>query len=201
MFSWLRIRKKAPPTLEDQLRVLRGLGITYELDEDDVVEVLLEQFERELYEEDPYGLLLPMLGTDLVDEDDDVLRLSPEVWSFDAECAVDENAYARLIRNMAELSKGKFALRNIESRIDFEREEAYVSFVHEGETHRWEAAFEGDWIDFDLLRRLGKLAASAFPGKRYVYWNDGQSLTLLYCDNDTLKQLNKLVKKPFAILS
>ncbi|KIL38772.1 hypothetical protein SD70_24075 [Gordoniibacillus kamchatkensis] len=200
MLSWLRSRRQAPPRLEEQLRALRGLGITYELDEEEVAEVLLGQFERELYEEEPYDLLLPMLGTDLVDEDGDVLRLSPEVWSFDTECIFDEDAYTRLLRNMVELSKGKFALRGIESKVDFEREEAFVSFVHEGEAHRWTVAFEDDWVDFDLLRKLGKLAAASASSKRYVYWNDGQSVTMLYCDNDTLKRLNKLVKKPFAVL-
>jgi hypothetical protein len=201
MFSWLRTRKEAPPTLEEQLRTLRGLGITYELDEDELVEVLLGQFERELYEEEPYSLLLPMLGADLVDEDDDVLRLSPEVWSFDVQCVDDENVYTELLRRLAELSKGKFALRSVESKVDFDSEEAYVAFEHEGESYRWTVAFEDDWVDFDLLRKLGRLAAAASPSRRYVYWNDGQSVTLLYLDTDKLKQLNKLVKKPFAVLS
>jgi hypothetical protein len=201
MLSWLRTRKQAPFTLEEQLRTLRGLGITYELDEDELVEVLLGQFERELYEEEPYSLLLPMLGADLVDEDDDVLRLSPEVWSFDAECVDDENVYTELLRRLAELSKGRFVLRGVESKVDFESEAAYVAFEHEGESYRWTVAFEGGRIDFDLLRKLGRLAAAASPAKRYVYWNDGQSITLLYMDTGKLKQLNKLVKRPFAVLS
>jgi hypothetical protein len=202
MFQLFKRTKKASPTVEEQIQVLRDLGFTFNLnDAGELIDCLLEQFEREGYEEDPYFLLLTVAGAELYDGNRQVIRMCDDVWNFDMECMEEEDAYTRLLRNFIDLAKGELPLEHIESNIDFDREEAVVSFHLDGNSYQWRLTFEYDWADIDLFKKLGKLAAERNKGKQYIYFNDGQSLTLMYCDKQTWQRLNELSKKKFIKLA
>jgi hypothetical protein len=202
MFGLFSNRKKnASISLEEQIHTLKQLGFIFSLvDDKDLIDSLILHFERDIYENDPYGLLLTVCGAELIDEEDRVIRLSSDIWNFDAECVDDEKIYNSLVNQFTQLSKGKFVLKNVESSVDFDDEIAKISFEYNGVKFNWDIIFEDDWVDFDLLRKLGKLASKS-DSKQYYYFNDGQHLTLIYSDRETVKKLNCFMKNAYVLLS
>lgn len=86
MFHFFKRAKKTNPTLEEQIHVLLGLGITFTDDSGTLINNLLVHYDRESYEENPFYLLITVIGADLLDENENEIRMSYDVWSFDAEC-------------------------------------------------------------------------------------------------------------------
>ncbi|MGC5325378.1 hypothetical protein [Brevibacillus sp. SYSU BS000544] len=145
-------------------------------------------------------MLLTISGAELFDEDDKEIRLSNDIWSFDTECVEDEKIYEHIVVQFTQLSKGKFVITKAESDVDFDNELAKISFEYNGINYNWDIVFADDWADFDLLRKLGNLANSNMDSKQYYYFHDGQQLTLICCDLESIKKLNNLVKNPYTLL-
>ncbi|NEN87380.1 hypothetical protein [Paenibacillus elgii] len=201
MFHFFKQAKKTNPTLEEQIHALLGLGITFTDDTGTLINNLLVHFDRESYEEDPFYLLLTITGADLLDENENEIRMSYDVWCFDAECIEDENIYTMLLRHFVNLAKGEFPLENIESNLDFDEQEAEISFDLDGRHYNWILEMNDDWVNIDLFKKLGKLALKRNRDKQYIYFNDGQNLTFMYCDKIVLKKLNELTDKKFVSLA
>lgn len=202
MFHFFKRTKKVAPTLEEQIQVLRELGFTFNLNEaNELIDYLMVQFERENYEEDPYFLLLTTAGAELYDGNMQFMRASNDVWNFDMECIEEEDAYTKLLQNLIDLAKGELPLENIDSNVDFDREEAIVLFQLDGKSYQWQISFEHDWVDIDLFKKLGKLAAERNEGNQYIYFSDGQNLTLMYCEKQVWHKLNELSEKKFIKLA
>ena len=203
MFKFFGNRKKnrVSHSLEEQIHTLKQLGFTFNVDDEQLLNSLLNHFERDVYEDDPYSLLLAICGAELSNEEDKELSLTSDILNFDTECVEDERIYDYLVDQFTQLSKGKFVLTNVKSLVDFENEIAKISFDYEGATYNWDIVFNYDWIDFNLLRKLSKLADSKKDSNHYYYFNDGQHLTLIYCDRETVKKLNSLIKNTYVLLS
>ncbi|WP_088833095.1 hypothetical protein [Paenibacillus tyrfis] len=201
MFHLFKRAKTTNPTLEEQINILLGLGITFTYDSGPLINNLLVHFDRESYEEDPFYLLLTIIGADLLDENENEIRMSYDVWNFDAECIETENIYTILLRHFVNLAKGELPLENIESNLDFDEQEAVISFDLDGRHYNWILEMNDDWVNIDLFRKLGKLALKRNRDKQFIYFNDGQNLTLMYCNKIVLKKLNELTDKKFVILA
>lgn len=203
MFRFFGNRNKmqAKYSLEEQIITLKQLGFTFNVYDEQLIHSLLNHFERDVYEDDPYSLLLTICGAELSDKEDKELRLSNEILNFDTECVEDERIYDYLVDQFTQLSNGKFVLANVKSLVDFDNEIAKITFEYEGSIYDWEIAFNHDWIDFNLLRKLGNLAYLNKDSKHYYCFNDGQHLTLIYCDRATVKKLNRLMKNIFVLLT
>ncbi|TXK80680.1 hypothetical protein [Paenibacillus sp. N3.4] len=114
MFNFFKRTRKANPTLEEQINVLLRLGITFKESESSrLVNNLLVQFDRENYEQDPFYLLLTIIGANLFDHNDNEIRMSNDVWNFDTECIDEENIYTKLLKDFINLAKGELPLENI----------------------------------------------------------------------------------------
>lgn len=202
MFKFLKRTKIVAPALEEQVHKLRELGFTFNGNEtNELIDLLLEQFERENYEKDPYFLLLTIAGAELCDSNMQVIRMSNDVWNFDMECIEEEDAYMQLLNHFIDLAKGELPVEDIKSYVNFDREEAFVSFHLDGNVYQWQLLFENDWTDINLFKKLGNLAMKRNKGKQYIYFNDGQSLTLMYCDMQVWHKINELSEKKFIKLA
>ncbi|GMX65508.1 hypothetical protein Elgi_47790 [Paenibacillus elgii] len=201
MFHFFKRAKKTNPTLEEQIHVLLGLGITFTDDSGTLINNLLVHYDRESYEENPFYLLITVIGADLLDENENEIRMSYDVWSFDAECIEDENIYTILLRHFVNLAKGELPLENIESNVDFDEQEVVISFDLDGHHYNWILEMNDDWASIDLFKKLGKLALKRNGDKQFIYFNDGQNLTFMYCDKIVLMKLNELTDKKFVILA
>ncbi|MEK4733053.1 hypothetical protein [Paenibacillus sp. FSL L8-0641] len=87
---------------EDQLNKLSELGIF--MSADLKKELLLEEFSRNEYEEDPYNLLLLTLGGE-VEVNGEFINVSEEIWYLDTECIEDHGDYARIIIRLENMTK------------------------------------------------------------------------------------------------
>ncbi|WNR43657.1 hypothetical protein [Paenibacillus roseipurpureus] len=206
MFNFFKRNKKenlkVNITLEEQIETLCNLGISFDdYASSSLVENLLFHFERECYEENPFILLLTTIGSDLFDENDKEIRMSKDVWNFDTEFIEDESIYNILVRNFVELTQGDLPLNNIDSRVDFDQEEASISFELDGKNYHWPIEFNDDWFDFELIRILAKQANNRNKSKMFIYFTDGQSLTILYCDKTVFNKLNDLTDNKFNKLA
>lgn len=201
MFNFLKRNKKVNPTLKEQIETLFGLGFRFTIDNHaKLIEKLLIQFDRKIYEEQPYILLLTILGAEIIEDNGEVLRMSYDVWNFDTECIDEEGIYIELMKYFTNLSKSEFSLRHVESKVDFDNKEGYISFEYEGDVYKWSIAINEDWLDLNLFRELGKLASRKNGNKNYYFFDDGQSLTLIYCDRNSCRELNKLSGSKFLEL-
>jgi hypothetical protein len=84
-------------------------------------------------------------------------------------------------------------------KVDFNEETAYLSFTHEGKEHELEVKFEDDWFDVGVLARIAEIVRK--PGPDFIYSNDGQTLTILYCTPEALKKLNRAANVKFRVLA
>lgn len=194
-FFGKRNKKRASHSLEEQILTLKQLGFTFNVEDEQLIHSLLNHFKRGAYEDEPYNPLLTVCGAELSDEEDNELNLSNEIWNFDTECVEDERIYEYIVGQFTRISKGKFVLIDVKSFVDFDNETAKISFEHNGSKYDWDIEFDYDWIDFNLLCKLSKLADDSNKDLfHYYYFNDGQHLTLIYCDQETLKKLNSLMK-------
>lgn len=83
MFNIFRKNKKIKPSLEYQIEVLKELDISFNESDTSLLKHLTDQISREQYEEDPYTLIISIAGTDLLDINDNEIRLPDDILSFD----------------------------------------------------------------------------------------------------------------------
>ena len=190
---------QAAPSLEAQVRELKAMGVTFNLPDDVLIGKLTAQFEPQRYEKQPYTLLLDVAGSDLVDEDGSVLRMSDDVLSFDIECVDEPDIYTKMVRRFVQLSRGEVRIDELESDVDFEAGKAWLSFTHEGERHELDVKFEDDWFDVSVFDRLAAIVKK--PGKDFVCSMDGQTITMLYCAPETLRKLNLATRGRFRAMA
>ncbi len=199
MFNIFRKNKKFKSSLENQIDVLKELDISFNESDTSLLKHLTGHFSREQYEEDPYRLLISIAGTDLLDINDNEIRLSDDILSFDTECVEEENIYTEVITRFIDITRGDLPLRNIDSKVDFEEETAYISFKYENDTTHWEVNFDDDWFDVSIFEKLAKLVVNR--EKSFIFFNDGQNLTILYCTSPVFKKLNELTNNQFKLLA
>lgn len=196
-----RNKKQTDYSLEEQIGTLKQLGFSFQVEDEKLIDSLLYHFDREIYKEDPYDFVLTICGAELIDEENKESRLSYDVWNFDTECVEDEKIYLSIVDKFTQLSKGEFVLNHVESNVDFDNEEAWISFEFNGSQYNWDLVFDYDWIDHEFLKKLGKMASTNRGSRQYYFVNDGQHLTLIFSDRETVKKLNQILKNKYILLA
>jgi hypothetical protein len=158
MFDRLFRRRTVP--LELQLEQLTPCGIR--LNDGFGVEHLLNSFDRQRYESDPYELLLVMMGSEF--EEEPFPRLSENVWHLDTECIEDRGSYARVAERIQALAAPSLQLSDIRDYVDLEEQKASLSFRLNGKEVLWNAEVNDDWIDAAILSNFAQLVAENCGG-------------------------------------
>lgn len=199
MFGLFKKRPKQM-SLEEQLDTLARCGIG--LCPGRTVDELLASFERKRYEEDPFTLLLTMLGSEVETGPGAGERFSDAVWTLDTECIEDHGAYARIAKRMRALAQGDLPIDDIEDYVDVGEGVAWLSFRLDGKVERWDAAVNDDWVDPAVLSRFAALLASRRTGRRYMRLDLGGQSVLLGCLTEPqFKQLRRATGLDFQWLS
>ncbi|WP_397346424.1 hypothetical protein [Paenibacillus polymyxa] len=144
--------KKKKTIFEDQLNQLSELGIF--MSADLKKELLLKEFSRNEYEEDPYNLLLFTLGGE-VEVNGEFINVSEEIWYLDTECIEDHGDCARIIIRLENMTK--LNLNNITDYVDIQNGTAWVSFEYMNELIRWEMKVDDDWLDMEIFKKFNEL--------------------------------------------
>jgi hypothetical protein len=166
-------------TLEEQLRVLAECGIC--LLPAVTPDALTRSFSRQQYEQEPYRLLLCVMGD--MDEGDEKSAasdyLSNNIWHFDTECVEGDGSYVALAERMATLAQGDLPLENIEDHV--EDGEVWLAFSMNGQQYKWNAKFDGDWVDPSIPPRFDELLGARNSTRRFTYINLGGQDCLIGC--------------------
>ncbi|MGG4184051.1 hypothetical protein ABEW24_11820 [Paenibacillus jamilae] len=191
MFKLFGLFKKKKIIFEDQLNKLSELGIfmSAELKK----ELLLEEFSRNEYEEDPYNLLLLTLGGE-VEVNGEFINVSEEIWYLDTECIEDHGDYARIIIRLENMTK--LNLNNITDYVDIQNGTAWVSFEYMNELIRWEMKVDDDWLDMEIFKKFNELIKTEQSMKLYISILD-QGCLMGYFNKEQVIEINKLTKYKF----
>ena len=184
-------------TFEEQLANLATCGIS--LKPGIPQEVLLDEWETEDYERDPYQLLMVALGSDIGEEDYGFL--SSNIWHFDTECIEDHGDYARIAYRMAELAGGDLPLQRIEDYVDIEKRNAWLGFRIGWRKYKWTFEVEDDWVDTKVFGGFDSLLRERQKRKRFTYLDLGGQDCLIGCaTQEQIEQLRQVTGLDFKWL-
>ena len=186
------------PTLEAQVRELGDMGISFNLPEEALITKLREHADPAAYERDPYHLLLSIAGTEWIDADGGVFRLSDDVLRFDLECVEDPDVYTDIVRKFIALARGDVQIDELECSVDFDAGEARLAFTYEGERRELDVRFDHDWFDVTVLERIAAIVRK--PGREFACAEDAQTVTILYGSAEMLGRLNRAANNRFRVL-
>ncbi|HEY2013292.1 MAG TPA: hypothetical protein VGH38_07305 [Bryobacteraceae bacterium] len=169
MFGLFKRKRRGSVPFQEQLRVLEKGGIA--LDSRVHPESLLLSHSREKFENDPYRLLLCVLGGEAEDETQagEFGYPSNQIWHFDTECIEGHGAYRAIVSRMVTLAQGALPLEQIDDFVDVENGTAWLSFTMDGTAQKWLAKVDNDWVDPAILSRLARLLESRQAGRRFTY--------------------------------
>jgi hypothetical protein len=176
-------------TLEQKLSVLAECGL--KLSEPFTVTDLLKSSDREELEKPGYNLTLAALGS--TEEEEPLRNLCVNLWYFDTECIEGDDAYKRIAARMSEVTQGSLPLTDIQSHVDIDGGNAWLSFSFRGENIKLNCRVDNDWVDPSIFSRFVQLLSQADPSKLYIYYNLGGQDCLIGCV--TKKELQKLNAK------
>ncbi len=183
--------KKKKIIFEDQLNKLSELGIF--MSADLKKELILEEFSRSEYEEDPYNLLLLTLGGE-VEVNGEFINVSEEIWYLDTECIEDHGDYARIIIRLENMTK--LNLNNITDYVNIQNSTAWVSFEYMNELIRWEMKVDDDWLDMEIFKKFNELIKTEQSMKLYISILD-QGCLMGYFNKEQVIEINELTKYKF----
>jgi len=181
MFKLLKRGSSGRVSFEQQLITLASCGI--ELAPGVQPQALLRSFDREAFEAEPYRLLLVCMGDRAgnTSHAGGTGYASDNIWHFDTECIEDDGAYVAIARRMMDLAQGELPLEDIADHVDVEAGQAHVAFRLAGQSHRWDAEVEGDWVDSSILSRFAGLLTRVGRGRRFTYIDLGGQDCLIGC--------------------
>jgi hypothetical protein len=144
---------------------------------------LLGSFDREAFEAEPYRRLLVCMGGRAGNgpRAGATGYASDNIWHFDTECIEDHGAYVAIASRLRDLAGGELPLEDIADYVDVEAGKAHVAFVLAGQSYRWDAEVEGDWVDPTILSRFSALLTQVGRGRRFTYIDLGGQDCLIGC--------------------
>ena len=183
--------KKVPPkvqiyTLENQIEILKDLGIS--LNENVTIDDFLNSFDRDAYEDKPFDLILFVYGIEIESEPWG-RTFSNNAWNFDVECIEDNGSYIEIVQNFALLSNKLDEIENIKDSVDFEKENAWVSYSINGIEKRYKAEFDNDWADPVTVGSI--MTDLTSEGYSFYAKDNGQASIWFYLDDNTAQKLNE----------
>ncbi len=178
--------KEESYTLENQIEILKDLGVT--LNENVTIDDFLNSFDRGAYEDKPFDLILFIYGVEIESEPWG-RRFSNNAWDFDVECIEDNGSYIEIVKNFALLSNKLDKIENIKDSVDFEKEQAWVSYSIDGIEKRYEAKFDNDWADPITVASI--MSDLTSDGYSFYAKDNGQASIWFYLDDKAARKLNE----------
>jgi len=181
--------------LEIQMEKLKDIG--FSLNDGLGVDFLLKQFDRSVYESDPFGCILYVYVSEHEKADGTWKQNSSDILVVDTECTEGNGSYVKILEKFRELSKDVFKISNIKDFIDFDSKTAWVSFDFQGIEYRWDVRLEDDWFDIELIDKINALLITAGSSKRFYTYLPDQNLFIVFLDEMGVKKLNELATYEF----
>lgn len=159
---------------------------------------MLSEFDRKLYEEDPYNLLLSVFGSEYEKEDEEWEANSNNIYHFDTECVEDNGAYITVLNNLKRISNGSFDIETVNDSVDIEARKANVSFFYRGKEHKWNLKVDDDWFDVNLIEKINKLMKINGESKQFYRYSPDQTIILICVDLETKEKIEQLTGEKYV---
>lgn len=181
--------------LEIQIEKLKEIG--FSLSNNLSIDFLLNEFDRSVYESDPFGCLLFTLGSEHQDFDGVWKQNSNDIFTFDTECVEDNGSYISIMKKFSSLAQGAFDICNIKDSVDFNSKKAWVSFDFQGKNYKRDLRLDDDWFDTKLIDMINDLLRISGSKKRFYTYSPDQNLLVVFQDENGIKQLADLTTFEF----
>ena len=186
-------------SVEKQLSVLSELGIKPK--QEDFKKWVCDEWGIEDIESDPYNSLLYVLGGKRQFKYG-TLRwapLSDDIYTFYADCVVNDDIYTVALKCLAALSKGVLDISNVLSKVDHDDNNVAVSFSISGENHSWQLRNDGDLFDILFISKINSLLKNMGLEKLFYLSIPAQGLHVVFCKEEVISTLNSLISTPFFL--
>lgn len=174
-------------TLEQQLASLSELGLT--LNDGVTTEDLLYSFGREEYENEPFDLILFVLGIE-VEREPWGRNVCSRAWNLDMECIGETGDYVHIVKRLCEVAGQQNLITDIEDFVDLESGQAWLKYTVDGQARNYTVTVNSDWADPDTIAKI--MTDIERDGFRFYAKDNGQASIWYYLDSATAAKLNKL---------
>jgi tetratricopeptide (TPR) repeat protein len=192
--AWAKRQRYRGMPMERQLEIFRECGI-------DTVkhlrpeEITNERLNREYFEiADPFHNLLNLL----VGEGPDGSQQISNGVHFDTECINKKGDYAYFVAIFRDLANGAFPVTDICDHVTMgddgqaERGNVWLSFTLDGKKIKWKPQYRDDWLDLNIIRKLGALVAKRTKDNRFILMQTGPNATDFLLFYLSLEQIHRL---------
>jgi hypothetical protein len=174
-------------TLEQQLAKLAELGL--KLDDGITIDDILYSFDRKGYEEQPFDLILFVLGIE-VERRPWGRSVCSRVWNFDTECITSTGDYVRIVKRLCQVAGDPDRLTNVSDFVDIDAGKAWLKYKVGGTERNWPVEVNDDWADALTLNYV--MDDIERDGNRFYFKDNGQAMVLFYLDSKRASELNRL---------
>ncbi|MDQ0059987.1 hypothetical protein [Paenibacillus harenae] len=183
MFKWFKRTKSISGA--EQYSKLKEIGIML---------IKQEYFDlsKSEYKKNPYMQLLISMGSE-VENSNDIIYPSNNVWYLDRECIEDHGDYVSIVERIAEIIKEEVVISNIQDYVDIENKKARISFLLNDLNYEYELNVINDWVDLSILEYFSKLLAESGSEYRFFFSDIDQSVLVVFIKKGYYYQLNKLL--------
>lgn len=181
-------------TLEEQLDALSKLGLA--LNDGVTVDDLLYSFDREEYENEPFNLILFVLGIEVEREPWD-RSVCSRAWNLDMECIDGTGDYVRIVKRLCEVAGQPNLITDIEDFVDIESGQAWLNYSVDGQQRNYTINVDNDWADPNVIAKI--MSDIERDGFRFYGKDNGQASIWYYLDSDTAKKLNALANNALVL--
>jgi hypothetical protein len=153
-------------SLDTQFAKLESCGIRRNagVSDDD-----LQAFENTgAMEASPYAGLVEALALDI--EREPYSPMANSIWMCDYERIEDHGAYKDIVERLELMTDSALQLTDVTDNVDWETETAWVQFNYKGRQIRWDAEFDNDWMDPEIVVKYDQLLKESGSGIR-IYSN------------------------------
>lgn len=174
-------------TLEQQLDKLAELG--FGLDDGATIDDVLYSFDRKEYEDQPFHLILFVLGIE-IEREPWGRPICSRVWNFDTECIDSTGDYVEILKRLCQVAGQPDRLQDISDFVDLDGGTAWLKYKVDGIERDWPVEVADDWADMLTLGYV--MNDIERGGYRFYFMDNGQAMVLFYLDVNTAAELNRL---------
>lgn len=179
--------------LDSMIETLSTIGI--HLNQGITKDDLLYSFSEQSYAKDFPSLLLSQYGAEVEHEPWGV-RISDQVWYFDAEYIYGDGDYADIVTHMARIAGVSDQLHDVTDSVNFETSTATLSYRLGSQTYVFSPKVDNDWVDSNVVLEIAiSIENHASSNRKFWYVDNGQASVLMVLSNEEAKRLNRLQKK------
>lgn len=182
--------------LETQIEKLAQIGI--HLNEGISVEDFLTSFDRNEYEESPFGLILFVYGIE-VEKAPWGRFFCDRAWNFDTECIASNGDYVSIVQNFHRITGRAKNLSDVSDQIDIEGGKACLQYKVDGEQRFYDIKVDDDWADPETVSSI--MEDLKVEGFEFYPKDNGQASIWFYLTPNEAKQLNAIAGNVFNLES